>query len=391
MSDDAMVMGAPRAYRVLGVAGKGGFATVYRAELVGPGGFVRPVALKLSNPEFEHHTEFSQRLRDEARILGMVRHRAIVQVEELALLDGHWAVVMEWVDGADLEWVLARSRPPASVTVELTAEIAGALAAAHSATGPDGASLGLVHRDLKPGNVLVTRSGEVKVVDFGVARGAFAAREALTAEFAFGSPNYMAPERLDGLPGEADTAAGDVYGLGVVAYEALLGVRFGKAKPNPRKHAARVEQARRELLAGRVSLELTELVVEMLGFGPEGRPSAAEVERRARDLRRGMDGPWLSEWLAVTPIAARRPLPDVDGALASRLQPVSTTWTPLPVRRRSLFEAETVRMEEPPEPPPRLPPAPRARPDLRWAALALAPVPFAAAGAVVAAAAWWLV
>src|SRR5688572_24162758 len=91
-----------RRYRVMGVLGRGGFGTVFRADLLGEGSFVRPVALKVLNPEMEGVATVAARLRDEARLLGRVRHRSIVQVDGLVRLDDRWTVVMEYVDGVDL-------------------------------------------------------------------------------------------------------------------------------------------------------------------------------------------------------------------------------------------------------------------------------------------------
>jgi serine/threonine protein kinase len=236
-----LLASAPRAYRVVGVVGHGGFGTVYRAELVGPGGFVRRVALKVLNPEVEADAELGQRLRDEARMLGLIRHRAIVYVDELTLLDGRWTVVMELVEGADLRKLLDEGPMPVSAALEVVAEVASALAVAHTATGPDGLPLVLLHRDLKPSNLLLTRHGDVKIVDFGVARGQFAGREAATREFAFGSPGYMPPERTELV----ECPEGDIYSLGVVLYELVTGKRFGRAHLGRRKHVRHVEEVLR--------------------------------------------------------------------------------------------------------------------------------------------------
>ena len=88
------VVSGGRRYRVLGTLGRGGFGTVYKAELQGEGGFTKTVALKVLNPEVSGIDEVARRLRDEARVLGLIHHRAIVQVDALVRLDGRWAVVM---------------------------------------------------------------------------------------------------------------------------------------------------------------------------------------------------------------------------------------------------------------------------------------------------------
>src|SRR5262245_35712256 len=95
-----------RRYRVIRTVGKGGFGTVYRAELLGASGFQKQVALKVLNPDVEGSERVARRFRDEARVLGLIHHRAIVQVDGLVRLDGRWTVVMEYVEGIDLRKVI---------------------------------------------------------------------------------------------------------------------------------------------------------------------------------------------------------------------------------------------------------------------------------------------
>lgn len=272
--------------------GHGGFGTVYKAELQGAGGFVRPVALKVLNRSAAGNVDLARRLRDEARLLGMIRHRAVVQVDGLVMLDDRWTVVMEYVQGVDLGKVIAAGRVPEGPALEIVAEVAQALHVVHAATGPDGSPLGLQHRDLKPTNVLLTPHGEIKVVDFGVARGEFRGREARTSDMTYGSPGYVAPERLD----LEDTPKGDLYALGVVLYELVTGLPFGRSDLRPQVHARLVDEALGRARALAVDERVLALVSDLVAHDPAARPDPREVEGRARDARAAMAGPWLRDW-----------------------------------------------------------------------------------------------
>lgn len=292
-----------RRYRILGTLGKGGFGTVYRAELLGEGGFVRQVALKVLNPNVEHVGDIALRLRDEARILGLLRHRAILQVDGLVKLDDRWTVVMEFIEGADLASFMPRA-VPTGPGLEVLSEVASALHIAYSWPGSDGQPLKLIHRDIKPPNILLTAAGETKVLDFGIARASFGAREAKTKSILFGSPGYIAPERMDFVEGPA----GDVYSLGVVGFEILTGQAFGKAGAKPDRHAQIVEHALGRLRSAGTPREVVELIGAMVHYDPDQRPSARDVESRCRDLRARVQGPWLRDWAetAVPPLLVNR-------------------------------------------------------------------------------------
>ncbi|MEZ4236398.1 MAG: serine/threonine-protein kinase [Myxococcota bacterium] len=359
MAAAPMLSGTPRAYRIVDVVGQGGLATVWRAELLGPGGFVRPVALKMLRPEHAEDAELGQRLRDEARILALVRHRAIVAVDELALLEGTWAVVMELVDGVDLRRLLDQDRVPLPAALEILAEVAAGLDAAHRATGPDGQPLGLVHRDLKPGNLLVTPLGEVKLADFGVARGRFAGREAATTVFSYGSPGYVAPERAELV----DVPEGDVYSAGAVLYELVTGTKFGRGSRSPRRHDARVAEAVDAARRQGAPPAVCALVRRMLAFEPDARPCARDVERQARALLGMVAGGTLREWAARALPAVRGGVPPEDHVATTRDH---TVWvsTPSPAATRrsaplgSPSEAQTLLLDDPSAPipaPPWLP------------------------------------
>jgi tRNA A-37 threonylcarbamoyl transferase component Bud32 len=300
--------GTGRRYRVVEAVGRGGFGTVYRAEMVGDGGFTKQVALKILNHEASQSDEMARRLRDEARVLGLVRHRAVVGVDGLVRLDGRWTVVMEYVEGVDLRAVISIGAAPLGAAMELVAEVASALDVAWHQAGPDGRPLRLLHRDIKPSNIQVTAAGEVKVLDFGIAR-ADVEREAETRDLTFGSVGYLSPERLDFIDGPE----GDVYGLGVVLSELLSGSVFGRTSGQPERHRARVIRAQADLRSLGPGSELAvELIGNMLAYDPADRPTAREVERTARMIQREVGGASLRDWAerAVPIVARSRPALD---------------------------------------------------------------------------------
>jgi serine/threonine protein kinase len=297
-----------RTYAIQHVLGKGGFGTVYRARLQSAGGFSKEVALKVLHPELASSSDTVRRLRDEARMLGLLRHRAIVQVDALIRLDDRWAIIMEFVEGASVRELLQQPLP-ASVALEITGEVAAALDTAWRKPGPEGEPLRLLHRDIKPGNIQITDGGDVKLLDFGVARADFGEREAQTRSLIFGSVHYLAPERMD----FEDTHLGDVYALGATLYEMIVGEPFGKASINPRKHAEKVVEARSRL-EGMGLDDLAPVVARCLDYEPEDRPDARELERLCRTLRRRHERPWLRDWAEqAVPTAQSRRETSEDG------------------------------------------------------------------------------
>jgi hypothetical protein len=312
-----------RRYEILGVLGKGGFGTVYRARMLGEGGFAKVVALKVLNPDVRGIEEVASRLRDEARVLGLVRHRALVEVDGLVRLEGRWAVVMECVEGGDLAQILEAVGPfPPAVALELVEELCSALHRAMVTAGPDGQPLGLIHRDLKPSNVQLTRDGEVKLLDFGTARADFASREAETRSLAFGTPLYMAPERME----FEDLPAGDVYALGAMLFELLCAEPLGQSSPNPARHEALLESARSRLEGlpeGAVGL-----VLSCLRIDPLTRPPVQELGRSCREARASLGRPWLADWApeAVARVLEGRGPEGQDGWTGQILTEQSGGW-----------------------------------------------------------------
>lgn len=299
-----------RKFQILQTLGKGGFGTVYRAEMTDAGGFAKQVALKIMSYEGDEAEGIARRMRDEARMLGLIRHRAIVGVNSLIPLQDGWGVVMEYIDGVDLSSCIKAGKIPIGAVLEVIEEVAGALEAAYTARVPGRKEpLKLVHRDIKPSNIRVTRQGEVKLLDFGVARAEFDAKESQdSSEFVMGSTRYMSPERRRGW----ETHQGDVYALGLVLANALTRKRFPEPPESEGDHArflgTVLETVNRSLsshdeeavraAAGQVKF----LLLEMLAFEPMDRPDAHTVERRIRKVRKAMPA-GLREW---SDVAVRR-------------------------------------------------------------------------------------
>ena len=304
-TQERMTTAGQQQFQIIETVGKGGFGTVYRADMLGPGGFRKAVALKVLNDDMAQQGDFAERLRDEARILGLLNHRAIVRVDGLQQVDGRWTVVMEFVEGVDLKRVLEHGAVPVGAALEMVEEVAGALASAYSAVGSDGQAVHLLHRDIKPSNIHLTPRGEVKVLDFGVARADFQDRESETKSIFFGSVGYMAPERMDGI----DSHAGDVYSLGVVLVELLLGETLGRSWANPDRHEEHRTRALHRLWAVCPDRELYDVVGLCLAYLPEERPTAQELARALRRVRKRNGDVWLQDWAAelVPHLVATRP------------------------------------------------------------------------------------
>ncbi|MFH1465242.1 MAG: protein kinase [Pseudomonadota bacterium] len=350
-------MSAPSGqFQIESVLGKGGFGTVYRALFRGEGGFAKRVAIKVLNASKEDFEDYARRLRDEARMMGLLTHRAIVRADRLVLIEGRWAVVMELIEGVDLAAALKVAPLPVGPAVEILAELAGALHAAQETPGADGRPLNLQHRDLKPSNVMLTRYGEVKVLDFGGARADFESREACTRQFSYGTQEYMAPERLD----FRESATSDVYSMGAILYELVAGVRFGRTSLLPDRHAAHVAEAVVGFEAAMPvhAPALVRLLQGMLAYEPAARPTSGAVELACLDIARVLPGPRLRTFAdqAVPVLLAQRPAAPVDALTGSLVH-----------AQGAAAEGDSAPSLSPPLPPPAaevppLPPAPVGEP-----------------------------
>lgn len=207
-------------YLLLDRLGAGGMAEVFRARYCPEGGFERTVAVKRVLPAFAQNPEFVKLFREEARLGALLNHPNIVQVLDVGSHQGSYYLAMEFVDGVPLDTLLRLAGAlPLPVVTYLGLQLAAGLDYAHHRTSPSGEPLKLVHRDLNPPNVLVSRIGEVKLSDFGIARAADRVRVTQTG-MVRGKASYMSPEQA--VNGEID-ARTDLFALGLTLWEALTG------------------------------------------------------------------------------------------------------------------------------------------------------------------------
>ena len=200
----------------------GGMAEVYRAKIFGASGFEKDMVVKRILPRYAKNPSFVQMLIDEAKIAVSLTHGNIVPIYELGELDGSYYIAMEYVAGRTILDVLRdahakRHAIPWPHCLGIAAEVARGLAYAHTRTGPDGHPLGLVHRDINPRNIVITPHGEVKILDFGIAR-ASTKRHQTASGVIKGTPGYMSPEQMYG---QGVDARSDVYCLGILTFELL--------------------------------------------------------------------------------------------------------------------------------------------------------------------------
>lgn len=236
----------------------------------------RTVAIKILKDEYMGDPGFLERFRAEARHAALVNHEGIASVFDYGEENGSAYLVMELVPGEALSTILERDGAlNADKTLDIVAQTASALQAAHAA--------GLVHRDIKPGNLLITPDGRVKITDFGIAR--IADQVPLTATGqVMGTVQYLSPEQASGHPASPAT---DTYSLGIVAYECLAGRRPFTGESQVAIAMAQINE-QPPPLPPTVPIPVQNLVMAMIAKKPSDRPSSsATVARAAQALRRG--------------------------------------------------------------------------------------------------------
>src|SRR5262245_41771780 len=332
-------------YTVLKHLVTGGMADVLLGRTEGIEGFARHVVLKRIRPEHARDQRFIRMFLDEARVAANLHHQHIVQVHDVGEAGGEYFIAMEYIHGEDVRMLLqtaskGRAHVPLGYAIMIVSAAAAGLHYAHERRGPDKRSLGIVHRDISPSNILVGYDGAVKVVDFGIAKATM--RQETRSGSLKGKVSYMSPEQCKS--DEIDRRS-DVYSLGVVLYELATTTRLFRGEND--------YLVMDQIVNGRVSLprvrrpdlpnELSAIVMRALATDPERRYFTADELRVALDhfaAKAGLTASPSSLAAYMRKQFGERPEPwlELKGQVVNSLDEVPTTvgegraqsWTELP-------------------------------------------------------------
>jgi serine/threonine-protein kinase len=302
-------------YQTLRKLASGGMADLYLAEIKGESAFEKRVAIKHMHPHLAEKPEIREYFLDEARLAAQLSHPNIVHVNELGSDErGLPFIAMEYVEGFDLAALEGRLTQPMPLRAALTIAIGvcEGLHHAHTAASADGTPLNIVHRDMKPQNVLLSHDGAVKVTDFGIAK---ASRQVHVTEIGTiaGTASYMAPEQRTG---QAVDLRADVYGVGAILYELITGttIDLDLARLAPLglegwPHLVPASQARPGLPPA-----LDAMVTRALAYRPDDRyPDCRTLQRDLEQvLIASGEAPstsYLAEWFAQVGVGRKPSVP----------------------------------------------------------------------------------
>ena len=263
-------------YVVLEFLSEGGMGAIYLGKKMGAGGFEKEVVLKQLLPEFTQQPEFIDLFLREARLSATLDHANIIHTIDLVTAGQEHFIVMEFLDGADLRTLAKRvkrrrRRFEPAAGIYIAREVLSALAYAHAKTGNDGAPLRLIHRDVSPSNILVSKNGEVKLTDFGIAK---AATHTSIFYKVKGKIGYMSPEQAKGEPLDHRS---DLYSLAVCLYELLTGERLfvaaGLTTSAEEIYSQPIELPSRKVRG--LPAELDKVMLKALALDPNARYQSA--------------------------------------------------------------------------------------------------------------------
>ncbi|MBS1118308.1 MAG: serine/threonine protein kinase [Deltaproteobacteria bacterium] len=334
-------------YQIIDRLAVGGMAELFKAQLMGDHGFAKLVAIKKILPHLASDRTFVEMFLDEARITAQLDHRNIVQVFELGTDADTPYIAMQYVDGLDVlallrECARAQIRLPPDLAALIARDVLDALDYAHNAVDTTGKPLGIIHRDISPGNVLLSWRGDVKLTDFGIARAA-ERRHKTEAGTLKGKYGYMSPEQVSG--GEIDQRS-DLFAVGILLAEMVMARRLFTST-NDLDILLMVRDAQLDRLhkyASEFPVELRVLTTRALQRRPEDRWQTAAQFRDAIDgwIKRTTDvGPRdLATLIGKT---INSPTADLDGVVRGHDEDERALSGPLTRMSQAKAEAEAAR------------------------------------------------
>ena len=346
----------------------GGMGVVYLATARGAAGFEKTLVIKRIQPHLQSNPEFLERFIDEGKLVVQLSHGNIVQVYDMGVVDGDYFIAMEYVDGYDLRDLLLRAGRadrllPVPVVLHILRELCEGLAFAHTLADPSGRPLGIIHRDISPANVMVSRHGAVKLLDFGVAKAASKLSRSVSGTLR-GKFLYMSPEQARG---EDLDPRSDLFSVGTLGYELLTGRRPFDASSEIRileniQHHTPPPPSR---LRPGIPEAASRIIERCLEKRPDARFQSADA------LKRALAGAVIELGLVVTTsdvaetvaeLASVAPSPreplSLDAALALQLEGASDN----PAERTRTALAESPAQRPPTPAPPAEPAAPISHP-----------------------------
>jgi serine/threonine protein kinase len=274
-------------YQIIAPIAAGGMGEVFLAKAIGAAGFEKKVVIKRIRPHLAQDPSFVRRFIGEGRVVVQLSHPNVAQVFDMGEVDGSYFIAMEYVEGCDLRELNRRAKAcgrmvPVGQVLFVLSSIADGLAHAHACKDDEGAPVGIIHRDVSPSNIMLSKDGAVKLVDFGVAKTQVFHQESLGGSIR-GKLQYMSPEQANA---SELTSRSDVFSLGVVAYELLSGKRPFDADTD----VAVIDRVRFEDptplkdCVDNMPEALMDLVHRALSKEASQRPDAAEFCREALSL-----------------------------------------------------------------------------------------------------------
>ena len=274
-------------YELIRPIAEGGMGVVYEARQLGAGAFSKKVAIKVIREEYSLIREFRSNFIGEARLVADLVHPNVVQILHLGMHEQRYYMVMEYVDGITLADLVAQHRLehmrlPVDLCVYIAMNVARALEYAHERKTTDGKSLGIVHRDVNPKNILISWNGEVKLTDFGIAK-ALDLMYNKEGEVIAGKYEYLSPEQAKK---EVTDGLADIFSLGVVLCEALLDENIfeGSSSDETLKRICTLEIPNFSRIRPDIDLKLNKLLRHMLQREKSARAGAGLMTLLCEEL-----------------------------------------------------------------------------------------------------------